>query len=241
MSLSWDLPVVQYGGGRKWLRHYTGFFGTEGTHALARWRAPLLSTIRSGARPSTRGKSRSSKTRKSLQWYRGELFNELYYLADGGTIWGHERDGIGNPDHPAAKMGDSFTYMECFDYPFYGSLDVRFYGSFALLRFWPEIEKQEMREYTDTIPESNPQRYMWGWKSARENKHGGIHAQGARSRPARPGIAVQEDPIVNPNQYNYQDVSNWRDLNSKYVLMVWRDYALTGANDEPFCAIAGAP
>jgi uncharacterized protein (DUF608 family) len=54
--------------------------------------------------------------------------------------------------------------------PYYGSLDVRFYGSFSLLRFWPEIEKQEMREYTDTIPESNPQHYIWGWKSAREHK-----------------------------------------------------------------------
>jgi non-lysosomal glucosylceramidase len=36
------------------------------------------------------------------------------------------------------------------------------------------------------------------------------------------------------NQYNYQDVSNWRDLNSKYVLMVWRDYAITGKKDQPF-------
>jgi non-lysosomal glucosylceramidase len=39
---------------------------------------------------------------------------------------------------------------------------------------------------------------------------------------------------VNPNQYNYQDVSNWRDLNSKYVLMIWRDYFLTGASDDDF-------
>ena len=27
---------------------------------------------------------------------------------------------------------------------------------------------------------------------------------------------------------------NWRDLNSKYVLMIWRDYVLTGSNDEAF-------
>ena len=44
----------------------------------------------------------------------------------------------------------------------------------------------------------------------------------------------REDPVVNPNQYDYQDVSNWRDLNSKYVLMVWRDYVLTGSTDEAF-------
>jgi len=46
--------------------------------------------------------------------------------------------------------------------------------------------------------------------------------------------APGEDPIVNPNQYNYQDVSNWRDLNSKYVLMVWRDYVYSGRKDRAF-------
>ena len=39
---------------------------------------------------------------------------------------------------------------------------------------------------------------------------------------------------MNANQYNYQDVSNWRDLNSKYVLMVWRDYDLGGGKDTAF-------
>ena len=33
MALSWDLPVIQFGGGRKWNRRYTRFFGAEGTHA----------------------------------------------------------------------------------------------------------------------------------------------------------------------------------------------------------------
>ena len=33
MSLSWDLPVVQFGGGRKWIRHYTEFFDASGTNA----------------------------------------------------------------------------------------------------------------------------------------------------------------------------------------------------------------
>jgi len=47
-------------------------------------------------------------------------------------------------------------------------------------------------------------------------------------------VSPTEDPFVNANQYNYQDVSNWRDLNSKYVLMVWRDYVFTGSSDIDF-------
>ena len=33
MALSWDLPLVQFGGGRKWVRHYTQFFDASGTNA----------------------------------------------------------------------------------------------------------------------------------------------------------------------------------------------------------------
>ncbi len=232
MALGWDLPVVQFGGGRKWNRHYTHFFGTEGTHAfeIARtalehqqewsdaidaWQQPIVTDVQ-----------------KPI-WYRGELFNELYFLADGGTLWGHERDGLGNPAHPSAKGNDSFTYMECFDYAFYGSLDVRFYGSFPLIRFWPELDKQEMRAMTDTIPESNPQRYMWDWMSKREGHLVEYTRKVPGAAPHDLGSPL-EDPIVNPNQYNFQDVSNWRDLNSKYVLMIWRDYALTGSTDDAF-------
>jgi non-lysosomal glucosylceramidase len=232
MALSWDLPVVQFGGGRKWNRHYTHFFGAEGTHAFEIARAALENHEEWSKAIDAWQKPIVSDESKPL-WYRGELFNELYYLADGGTLWGREREGFGNPAHPSAKNNDSFTYMECFDYSNYGSLDVRFYGSFALLRFWPEIEKQEMREYTDSIPESNPQHYDWVWKSRREHRLVEYTRKTPGSAPHDLGNPL-EDPLVNPNQYNFQDVSNWRDLNSKYVLMVWRDYVLTGSKDDAF-------
>jgi non-lysosomal glucosylceramidase len=233
MALSWDLPVIQFGGGRKWVRHYTQFFGPEGTHAWEIARTALKhhdewnQAIDAWQMPVVADESKPP-------WYRAELFNELYYLADGGTLWGHELSASGrNPESAEPALGDRFTYMECFDYPFYGSLDVRFYGSFSLLRFWPEIEKQEMREYSETIPASNPEKLMWGWKSAREGRIVEYTRKVPGAAPHDLG-SPNEDPVVDPNQYNYQDVSNWRDLNSKYVLMIWRDYVLTGANDEAF-------
>ncbi len=227
MALSWDLPVVEFGGGRKWNRHYTHFFGAEGTHAWEIARTALehqeewSKAIDAWQKPVVADESKPG-------WYRAELFNELYDLADAGTLWGQERGAAGK-----SGAEDGFTYLECFDYPFYGSLDVRFYGTFSLLRFWPEIEKQEMREYTATLPEANPQHYLWGWKSMRENRFVEYTRKVAGAAPHDLG-SPYEDPVVNPNQYNYQDVSNWRDLNSKYVLMIWRDYALTGASDDAF-------
>ena len=74
MSLSWDLPIVQYGGGRKWLRHYTGFFGAEGTHAFEMARTALehnqewSQAIDAWQKPIVTDEHKPS-------WYRGELFN----------------------------------------------------------------------------------------------------------------------------------------------------------------------
>ena len=43
-----------------------------------------------------------------------------------------------------------------------------------------------------------------------------------------------EDPFFDVNQFNWQDTNGWKDLNSKFVLMVYRDYVLTGRNDAAF-------
>ena len=232
MALSWDLPLIQFGGGRKWVRHYTKFFGGEGTNAwkiakealehdeewssaIDEWQKPY---IEDGSQPV---------------WFRGELFNEMYILADGGTVWAHELDGMANPNHFSSKDEDTFAYLECFDYPFYGTSDVLFYGSFPMIRFWPEIEKQLMREYSDTVQETNLQKYEWAWASLHEHKLVTMERKTAGSVPHDLG-APAEDPFVNVNQYNYQDVSNWRDLNSKFVLMVWRDYVFSGSKDLTF-------
>jgi non-lysosomal glucosylceramidase len=231
MALSWDLPVVEFGGGRKWLRHYTRFFDASGTNAWKIARTALQNDQNWSHQIDAWQKPIIDDESKPL-WYRGELFNELYILADGGTLWAHELNGLGNPRHTSAKMADSFSYLECFDYKYYGTSDVRFYGSFPLLKFWPDIEKQEMREYTDTIPESNPQEYVWAWK-VQHNSPAIMQRKTAGSAPHDLGSPT-EDPFVNVNQYNYQDVSNWRDLNSKYVLMVWRDYVFSGSNDNEF-------
>jgi non-lysosomal glucosylceramidase len=232
MALSWDFPVVQFGGGRKWIRHYTEFFNASGTNAWQIARTALehddywSHDIDAWQQPYTQDESKPA-------WYRGELFNELYMLADGGTVWAHELNAAPNPKHPSSKSADTFSYLECFDYLFYGTSDVRFYSSFPLLKFWPEIEKQEMREYTDTVAESNPQRYEWSWKVQHEHQFETLSRKAPGSVPHDLGSPT-EDPFVNVNQYNYQDVTNWRDLNSKYVLTIWRDYVWTGRNDKQF-------
>ena len=55
---------------------------------------------RPGAPPSRPGSGPSSTTRSGPAWYRAALFNELYFLVDGGTFW--EAGEVGEPRAAAA-------------------------------------------------------------------------------------------------------------------------------------------
>ena len=57
MVIAWDLPVVEFGSGRKWYRRYTDYYGTSGLNAWAIAKDALKTRAR-GARRSMRGRLR---------------------------------------------------------------------------------------------------------------------------------------------------------------------------------------
>ena len=227
--LAWDLPVVEFGSGTCWYKRYTRFFGrsganawgigaealakrTEWSAAIDAWQAPILAD---SARPD---------------WYKGALFNELYFLVDGGTVWTD-----GEPFRPAEAAGPAedaasadslghFAVLECYDYPFYNTLDVNFYASWALLLLWPELDVGVLRDFAATVDLDDPELVTVGWQGTlapRKLRGAMPHDLGA------PG----EDPFLRPNSYHWRDINIWKDLNSKFVLQVWRDVLLVPAPD----------
>jgi non-lysosomal glucosylceramidase len=223
--ISWDFPVVEFGAGRDWYRHYTDFYGTSGRNAWAIARDGLLhSSAWSDAIDSWQAQYINDET-KPL-WYRGALFNELYTVADTGSFWGRP---VGAPKTTPA----SFAFMECYDYPYYGTLDVRFYGSMPLVKFWPDLDKQELRQFADTIPKDMPEKGMWNWKSQQLNDPALKVRKKKGATPHDLGTP-DSDPFYLVNQFGWQDTNGWKDLNSKFVLMVYRDFVLTGSKDKDF-------
>jgi non-lysosomal glucosylceramidase len=225
MVVAWDLPIVQFGTGRKWYRHYTDFYGTSGTSALQIARDGLTNAAKWSDAIDAWQAPYVNDESKPL-WYRGALFNELYTVADTGSFWGR-------PVGSDPKTPNTFTFMECFDYPYYGTLDVRFYGSMPLAKFWPEIDKQELRQFADTVPQDLTDKYIWIWKTQQ------THSLQFRVRKAKGAVphdlgVPEEDPFVQPNQFSWQNTNDWKDLNSKFVLMVYRDYVFTGTKDQNF-------
>ena len=241
MVLAWDFPVIQFGLGRKWLRRYTDFFGNSGTHA---WEIAQtgLHEAENWSRKIDEWQAAYINDESKPLWYRGMLFNEMYIIADGGTVWARPLNGSSRDGPPAATHwadghagleGTVFSSLECFDYPFYGTLDVRFYGSMPLLKFWPDIEKHEMLEFAETVREENKEQYVWLWKQQVQHQTEITQRKVPGALPHDLGNSV-EDPFIEINQYQWQNSSRWKDLNAKFVLLVWRDFALTGKNDTGF-------
>ena len=213
-AVAWDLPVVEFGAGRRWWKRYTRDWGRSGErafdlaeHALEQapawreaieaWQGPVLDA---DDRPD---------------WYKAALFNELYYLVDGGTFW--EAGEVGGPDPEPGDAG-RFALLECLDldYLYYDTVDVDFYASFAVQRLFPELEARGIRDLLHAVPADDPEIVT-------------IHASGLPA-PRKVGGTVphdlggpDDDPFYRSNRYRYQDVSAWKDLGPKFVLQLWRD------------------
>ncbi|MCY7283264.1 MAG: bile acid beta-glucosidase, partial [Cyanobacteria bacterium CAN_BIN43] len=223
--VAWDFPVTEFAEGINYFRRYTDFFGRTGANAQAialtaiqnychwqtqiqQWQQPILD------RPDL------------PDWFKMALFNELYDLTSGGTLWSaaDDRDPYGQ-----------FAVLECLDYRWYESLDVRLYGSFALLMLFPQLDKAILRAFARAIPAEDANTRTIGYyytigsespQALRKAKNATPHDLGA------PNEHVWEKT----NYTSYQDCNLWKDLGSDFVLQVYRDFVMTGSTDTAFLA-----
>ena len=165
-ALAWDLPIMQFGSGTRWYKRYTRFYGKSGDaawqiarDALAQYKA-WEADIDAWQRPILDDTTRPD-------WYKCALFNELYFMVDGGTAWENGQvEAVQRPHSGRAPFQDApaetetglghFALIECFDYPFYNTFDVDFYASFARALLWPALEESVIRDFAATVPLSIP-------------------------------------------------------------------------------------
>ncbi|XP_060922018.1 non-lysosomal glucosylceramidase [Limanda limanda] len=232
LSLAWDMPNITFGSGeREHVRRYTRFFGTKGdaspslshyalTHykqwerSIEEWQRPILqdSTL-----PS---------------WYKSALFNELYFVADGGSVWtelaedadvsgGIRSEEGGLPAQPAVvKEYGRFAYLEGQEYRMYNTYDVHFYASFALIMLWPKLALSVQYDIAGSVVRPDP--------TVR------LHLMNGLCSPVKVKNVVPHDigdpddePWQRVNAYLIHDTADWKDLNLKFVLQVYRDFHLT--------------
>eukprot|EP01116_Phalansterium_solitarium_P013610 TRINITY_DN31003_c0_g1_i1.p1 TRINITY_DN31003_c0_g1~~TRINITY_DN31003_c0_g1_i1.p1 ORF type:complete len:883 (-),score=23.37 TRINITY_DN31003_c0_g1_i1:80-2728(-) len=229
-SVSWDAPISRFALGTSYNKRYTQFFSNSGNEAhhiacaalarhklweteIQKWQHPILADV------------------LLPDYYLGALFNELYYLVDGGTVWTTPIAKSRSPTDvasyepmspsqsrrdPWVDMGH-FAYLESLEYLMYNTYDVHFYASFALVMNWPRLELNLQHDIAAATEAEYPD--YWnvlhdGVLQPRKKKGAVPHDIG------NPG----EDPWNKVNAYCVQDISRWKDLPSKFVLQVYRDY-----------------
>ena len=157
-------------------------------------------------------------------WYKAALFNELYFLVDGGTFW--EAGEVGGPE-PDRRRSRPLRAARVPRLPVLRhastSTSTRRSRSCAL---FPELEARGIRDLLAAIAGRRP---------------------GDRRRSRRPGLPAprkvggtvphdvggpDDDPFHRPNRYRFQDVNDWKDLGPKFVLQVWRDAVAAGADGD---------
>jgi non-lysosomal glucosylceramidase len=124
-----------------------------------------------------------------------------------------------------------FGVLECIDYAWYESLDVRLYGYFALLQLWPELDKAVLRSFARAIPaaDSTPRPIGWYFTQGRGRVEAPRKVAGATPHDLG---APNERPFEATNYTAYQDCNLWKDLASDFVLQVWRTYKLAPSGED---------
>ncbi|NJO47929.1 MAG: bile acid beta-glucosidase [Oscillatoriales cyanobacterium RM2_1_1] len=215
--LTWDLPITTFEAGVNCYRRYTDFFGRSGKNA---W-----SMVRTAMKHSDVWRENIEAWQNPIlqrqdwpDWLKMALFNELYILAGGGTLW--------NAADEADPKG-KFAVLECLDYRWYESLDVRLYGSFALAQLWPELDKSILLAFARAIPQDDQTPRTIGYNQASAIRK----ALGATPHDLG---APNEHPWEKTNYTSYQDCNLWKDLPCDFVLQVYRDFLFTGSTDSEF-------
>jgi len=209
MTLTWDLPVIRFGNGAEYYRRYTRFWGIEGNHAVD-MAAEALTSYPVWSKQIDAWHRSVVEKQEMPDWFSGMLFNELYFIVDGLTAWTDK-----SVDGGAAE--DFFGLIECPDYAFYNTYDLWVYASFVFSKNWPEIEKSVTRLFARFLLHGAPgnRMYQRGGYTIPVVKKGILpHDMGC----------PYEDPVNLPNMYTHQNSTVWKDLNSHFVLTVYRDY-----------------
>lgn len=238
-ALTLDLPITQFGMGRRWYKYYTENPVASSALSIARyalkkrpeWLQAIETFHRSELFPcenSPCGQEKASP-RDEVPFsqppeYRAARVNELYYLTSGGTIL-VSRPVDGWDSHTAALgQHPHFGLLEGFDtgYYYYNTLDLWVYGFYALSRFWPQLADWTFDDYLASAPLTcSRQNMIYRDQTTRDNLIPGKlpHDLG--------GCA--EDLFVRLNGYNFRDTPNmWKDHNPSFVLAFYLHCRMTG-------------
>uniref|UniRef100_A0AC34FH99 Non-lysosomal glucosylceramidase n=1 Tax=Panagrolaimus sp. ES5 TaxID=591445 RepID=A0AC34FH99_9BILA len=232
--LTWHMPTVSFGTKqRTFKRWYTRFFGTD-PNAVQDIAEYALKNYKKWEESIDEWQNPILQHPNLPNWFKSALFNELYFLSDGGSVWfdfdenwSDQEKQLSEYTKKLLKENGRFGYLESWEYRMYNTYDVHFYASFALAELFPKLEHVLQAEMSDNIHNS-------------EEKLIKYHMEGDIA-PTKTACRVPHDlgnPACEPwlltNAYVMHNTALWKDLNLKYVLTSYRDYYCMLKKDKTF-------
>ncbi|VVC26259.1 Hypothetical protein CINCED_3A006003 [Cinara cedri] len=216
-----DMPKIKFPKSNiEYLRYYTKFFG-ENNKAGPQIMHYSMTNYKNWEREIEKWQNPILNDPLLPDWYKSAIFNEVYFIADGGTVWletPKENLNCIEETDPRYEYG-YFGYLEGHEYRMYNTYDVHFYASFTLAKLWPKLQACIQYNFRDTVDSTlniTRKHLACGTYGLRKYKYSVPHDLGD----------PEEDPFNLVNAYLVHDVSEWRDLNLKFVLQCYRDYIL---------------
>ncbi len=219
-ALAWDMPLARFGLGRAYYRRYTKFFGREGNNA-PKIAIEALRNYKKWEEKINDWQMKIISDQTLPKWLKGAIFNELYYIVEGGTLW---TDGEEGQEPPPKGYYGKFAYLESHQYSMYNTYDVHFYASFALASLWPQLELSIQEDFAKAVLTDSEEEHV----IAATNEKVKRSVRG--SVPHDIGSPA-EDPFYLINSYIMWNIGKWKDLNPKFILQVYRDYYITKDKD----------
>lgn len=201
--LAWDSPIIEFQNHHREFHRYTDFFGRTGNH--------VWTMIRTAMKHSDMWKEKIEGWQRPIlekpwpQALKMALFNELYLLGSGGTLWtaATEEDPLGK-----------FAILQDRHQPYYESLKARFFSSWALALLWPRLDQTVLENFCRQVP--------------RFTDHKPIGAP--PTDLGRPHHAPWEDMDANPTR----QLQNHPLLAAMLTLQVYRDFWLGNSESTDF-------
>lgn len=112
-----------------------------------------------------------------------------------------------------------FLYYEGIEYHMCNTYDVHFYASFALIMLFPKLEFSLQRDFAAAVMMHDPRKMD-------------LLCDGTMAPRKALGAVPHDIGMINPwfdvNFYNIYNTDQWKDLNPKFVLQVYRNVVATG-------------
>ncbi|RNA02073.1 non-lysosomal glucosylceramidase, partial [Brachionus plicatilis] len=216
-ALVWNMPNVSFvNNQKKYKKFYTRYFSDENPDCAKEIACYSLHSWKSWEKELSEFRQPIIQDQSLPKWYKIVLFNELYFISDGGTVWFDIKNDP-NCKHQVVREYGRFAYLEGQEYRMYNTYDVHFNANFALLQLWPKLQLSLQYEFADTIPmeSKNDVKFLIDGKYAKQKSK--------NSLPHDIGDPYRE-PWSVLNAYNSHDTRDWKDLNLKFILTVYRDY-----------------